>query len=173
MTLSFTTISPEAKFRDFFYYVREIEDGFDALSLIATGEDTLLKVELIDNNIRTSLPVEVFDGERFLEPIQRLKEEWEQVLSQPANVKSIQNQQISIRLRRQHTRGENHIVFLERAINKMERYINQLQDSTYNEHYKSTILGRFGLICERYQWQLARAHMAQNGYSAKLDQLDK
>ncbi len=172
MTFSFTTVTPKTEFRKFFYYVREVEDGLDVLNRIAAGEDTLVKVELIDNNKRTSLPVEAFDGECFSEPIQRLKEEWRQILSQPVNVKSIHNQRISILLRRQHASTESHITTLERAISKTECSLTQIQDSTLDMPYNSMLLNRYKVILKLYQRHLATAQTRQKVYLARLIQLD-
>lgn len=84
MLLLFSTHDNDARQRDFSWWFATMETAFDALSSIVASKGTqLIKVEIIDDDHRLSLPVDAFDGS-FLSPfINSLEYEWQQVLNEP------------------------------------------------------------------------------------------
>ncbi|GAB3767444.1 hypothetical protein GCM10028818_00220 [Spirosoma horti] len=81
MLLFLTAIDPDQQTRNFTWYFTKIETCFDVLSELSATGNQLLRIELVDNDKHTILPVEIFDGLEFSTPIQALELEWKQILS--------------------------------------------------------------------------------------------
>lgn len=81
------TIDVNRQSRYFSWWFSQLELAFDVLNAIVSTGASLTKVELIDKEQRTQLPVQVFDGEDipFSTEIQQLEREWQQLLNVPIN----------------------------------------------------------------------------------------
>ena len=62
------------------YLPKDYESAFEELTSLVAAGWTLKRAVLIDGNSRIELPVSVFDGESFRNPMQRLQEQWQQLL---------------------------------------------------------------------------------------------
>lgn len=81
------TIDANRQNRYFSWWFARLELAFDVLNAIVSTGASLTKVELIDKEQRTQLPVHAFDGEDipFSTEIQQLEREWQQLLNVPIN----------------------------------------------------------------------------------------
>ncbi|MFD2937798.1 BLUF domain-containing protein [Spirosoma flavum] len=85
MLLSLTAIDEEGQTRDFFCLLRNMETGFDLLSAISAKGHILIQAHVLEDDVLTDLPLEVFDGQPFSDDIQLLEKDWQQILDQPAS----------------------------------------------------------------------------------------
>lgn len=81
------TIDVNRQGRYFSWWFARLELAFDVLNAIASTGASLTKVELIDKEQRTQLPVHAFDGKDtpFSTEIQQLEREWQQLLNVAIN----------------------------------------------------------------------------------------
>lgn len=63
--------------------VAELELGLDVLDSLIGSEEKVIMAYWIDNQQRLAIPLEVFDGQLFSAPIEKLKEEWDSILGKP------------------------------------------------------------------------------------------
>ncbi|AUD02009.1 hypothetical protein [Spirosoma pollinicola] len=92
MLLSFTSIDQHANFRECSWWLTTPEAAFDALSAVAAKGNQILSALLIDEDQRTILPVDAFDGDIFSAPLKELEQEWQQILSVPVNRQPARNE---------------------------------------------------------------------------------
>ena len=152
----FVTKDKKGNFRPFCCDVPELETALDALnSIVATGE-VAVKVDLISNGQKTSLPPEAFDGELMGTHIQQLENDWKAVLNKPVNPKADFRQLLSHSSNRLHQTYQVRINWLEAAIIQTENLIQQAQQTLCPESY----LPRLEMQLSQYQRQLQQA---QNG----------
>lgn len=84
-------LSRQHQERNFSFQLDEqnLELGLDTLTALVSKGDQLLEVCLVFDDSRTNLPVSIFDGQGFSQPIALLKNQWEEILSalpeQPMN----------------------------------------------------------------------------------------
>ncbi|MFD2938283.1 hypothetical protein [Spirosoma flavum] len=82
--LLFSGRNPQGEFQASTFGGPDLESGFDILTSLVNEGWQLSKVELVNGSQKTiSLPVEIFDGKSFREPLKNLKQEWEDILSLP------------------------------------------------------------------------------------------
>jgi hypothetical protein len=85
MLLSFLSIDKQANFRECSWWFNTIEAAFDALNAVCAKGNYIIRAELTENDKRTILPADAFDGGSVSASIMELESEWQQILSQPIN----------------------------------------------------------------------------------------
>lgn len=81
-TIVIKTLNAEGLSREF-TLVAELELGLDVLDSLIGSEEKVIMAYWIDNQQRLAIPLEVFDGQLFSVPIEKLKEEWDSILGKP------------------------------------------------------------------------------------------
>lgn len=80
MIVILETIDRQAEYRDFFFLPDTIEEAFDTISAISKCCLLIREAHLIEDSKWIKLPVGVFDGQSFSEPIAKLEMEWRRLL---------------------------------------------------------------------------------------------
>ncbi len=172
MMLNIKTLDTNNEYRNFYWWFDRIETTFDVLNTISSRGDQILKAEIIDNDQRTVLPAEAFDGSgsRCSDVIQQLEREWKEILNQPVNMRSV-NKQWLISLTRSQIRNQNdRIAQLERAIETIEQRLQQVEHSYEVKSCCINLLSRYQMSLRQYQNQL---HLAQSRRQLLQNQLHK
>ncbi|GAB3787682.1 hypothetical protein GCM10028818_52940 [Spirosoma horti] len=81
MLLILTIWDSDNQHRLFSGWFTDLAVACDVASLVVLEGGQLIKVELIDNHQRTSLPVAAFDGTFFSRPLRQLEYQWQQLLA--------------------------------------------------------------------------------------------
>ena len=74
-------LDAENQIRDFFCQIYELETGLGALSAIAVRGNKLIDAYIIEEGNKTRLPIQAFDSQDLIVPIQQLRSEWETILA--------------------------------------------------------------------------------------------
>lgn len=170
MMLNIQTIDTNNEHRDFYWWFDRIETTFDVLNTISSRGDQILKAEIIDNNQRTVLPAEAFDGNgsRCSDVIQRLEREWVEILSQPVNLRSVINERL-IGLTRNQIRNQNdRIARLERGIETIEQRLEQVEYIYAIKPGCINLLSRNQMSLRQYQQQLDLAQSRRQLLQSQL-----
>ena len=170
MMLSIKTIDTNNEYRDFYWWFDRIETTFDVLNTISSRGDQILKAEIIDNDQRTVLPAEAFDGigGRCSDAIQQLEHEWKEILSQPISQRSVNNYRL-INLTRSQIRNQNNrIAQLERAIETIEQRLQQVEYIYAIKPGCMNLLSRNQMSLQQYQQQLDLAQSRQKLLHSQL-----
>lgn len=88
MLLYFTSIDKQANFRECSWWFNTLEAAFDALNAVSAKGNHIIRAELIDEEKRTALPVDAFDGDSVSMSIKSLENEWQQILNHPVDARS-------------------------------------------------------------------------------------
>ncbi|GAB2561696.1 hypothetical protein [Spirosoma aerophilum] len=89
MLLSFTSVDEQANIRECAWWFNTIEAAFEALNAVFAKGNHIIQAALIDDEKRTALPVDAFDGDSVSAPMQELENEWQQLLGQPLKPQSV------------------------------------------------------------------------------------
>jgi len=168
MFLSLTAFDREGEFRQFSCWLNSLEVILDALSEISANGGQLVTAEIHEEGSRLPLPVEAFDGQDFSNPIQALEAQWQQVLSEPVQWRSVHTQQLMILIQNRISRQDLHIAQLEVAIQKGEDQRQRVQDIIAREPMRSRLLARSEVALQHYQGCL---EVAQRQQQSDLGQL--
>ena len=87
MIIRVKTIDINNQDRYFSWWFSKLEFAFDVLNAIVSTGAILVTVELLDNDRRTQLPINAFDGGDLLfsSAVQQLEREWQQLVSVSVN----------------------------------------------------------------------------------------
>lgn len=83
MILILKATGRDGLFRDFTCQLDRLELALDVLSRLVAQGETLHEAYIIDRDARLTLPVDVFDGQPFEQPMLRLEKEWQLILNTP------------------------------------------------------------------------------------------
>lgn len=156
MLIIIITRNAQAKIQKFSCQVDSLERGLDAVSLIAGKGHQLLEALLIDEDTTTPLPLEVFDGQSFTKPIQKLEREWQLILREKFNREMTGNQRVADLIDRRIKHHRTIILRLERAVSFAQQQLQRVQNSRFRERYSVPILSQLQRVLERYEHNLAR-----------------
>ena len=175
MMLSIRTIDTNNEYRDFHWWFDRIETTFDVLNTISSRGDQILKAEIIDNDQRTVLPAEAFDGigGRCSDAIQELEREWQEILSQPVDLRSVINERLVNLVRNQIRHQNERVARLERVIGKIEQRLQQVERSYGIDGRSINLLSRNQMSLQQYQHQLDLAQSRQKVLQNQLLKLQK
>jgi len=159
--ISLTAIDRQGQTREFAYHPDRIELGFDVVSLIATQNTTLIKVELIDQGHYMPLPIEVFDGASLATPIQKLEQEWTYLLEQPLQTTKQPNREEFLNWSCQQVyRYEKYIMDLNQMIDVFTKLIQETENVFSFREPSSRKADHFRRMLERYELKRTRASAA-------------
>ena len=171
MLLSLVIVDLQMQCRQFSCCVFDLESALDAASQISSKAHVLLEASIIyEKEKKMVLPVTVFDGGSFSQPLKQLEAQWQRVLSKPVNCQSVHTQWL-IELARQHiTFQQNRIDNLEVAINRISHYQYPLErmDNTLTRVLSSGE-SQYVKQIKMYQRQLACAQLNHSTAVKRLD----
>ncbi len=148
MMFLLTALSARGGIRNFTYVPTHLEEGFDFLNTVVTMGDTLLNVRLMDGDTETELPLDVFDGTAFREPMQELENEWQTLLSEPARSAVTFDKTWLIDLNRQR------IGLCDASIHSQQTMIHRLFKLIEQNEAKGAASLNRAAFTQRYQAQL-------------------
>jgi hypothetical protein len=171
MHLIFTAIDTQGQFRNFSWWFTNIETIYDVLNSVVSRGSQLLKIEIVDNDQCTELPVEAFDGTFSSEVIYHLEQEWQQMLNKSVCIQPVQKQDMLGLTRQQKEHCENCIAEIELAIRTIEEQNRHVQETVFVEPSRSDLIKRNEMALQQYQHQLAVAQLKQQMITDRLSQL--
>lgn len=86
MLFEFSTINKHTQIRNFSWWFTNLEFAFDAVSLLTLKGSKIIRIELIDDDQRTQLPPEAFDGRSMSHHLKSLENEWIELLNESINM---------------------------------------------------------------------------------------
>ncbi|MFD2937339.1 hypothetical protein [Spirosoma flavum] len=86
MLLIFSTIDPYNQSHHYSWWFNTIETACDALSTVSLKKNQIVKAEILDNEQRTQLPPQAFDGVTISFALQQLEKQWQQILRKPLKI---------------------------------------------------------------------------------------
>ena len=125
----------QVDFRPFSCHTPALETALDVLTGIAATGDLVVSANLIDDQTRTPLPPEAFDGEPIIPYIQQLEADSKVVLKKPVYLSAIHNRMltdVSSRLQKTYLDRIDRLGF---AISQVEALIQQAEQTVYREIY--------------------------------------
>jgi hypothetical protein len=150
MIFRLTTLDQQGETREFYYQQDTLEDGFEALNMIAAKGGVLTKAVVFDGAHTIELPIDAFDGQPVSPMITALEQEWRKLLLEPINPSAYRqwaldqmNQRISVH--------ETVMLMLEQAIDETQQRLSRIQVDVLREPYRSKIIHQLTLNLERYQ----------------------
>ncbi|MFD2574151.1 hypothetical protein ACFSUS_26180 [Spirosoma soli] len=169
MMLFFTAIDKYTQFREFSCQLNLIEDGFQVISSITSQGDVIIKAHVIDGDGHMDLPVEVFDGSSFIEPIQQLREQWQEALANP--VKQRTDHELILlthqRIRQHKTRIDNCIL----TIDRLERLLEETKERISPGVRRFRLISHYQRIIANYQYQLTKAQACCESTMTQLNRI--
>ncbi|MFD2934024.1 hypothetical protein [Spirosoma flavum] len=168
MFLIFTTIDSENQLRDFSWWFSSLEIALEVLSSVALRGKQIIKAEILDNDQRINLSPEAFDGSTMSSSIQQLESEWQQILSEPVNLRSVHNEWLVALVRKRIRDNEAHIAQLELAIKTTEQNCRRIRNSICDKRCPSKQLKELEVLLNQYKQYLFNAQTRQKKI---LDQL--
>ncbi len=91
MSLFITSVDPNGYERHFHCNCFSLEFALEVLTAISLLGGLFLRIDLVEDNQRVQLPVEVFDGRSFALPLQQLEREWQQLISKPRPIEAVKS----------------------------------------------------------------------------------
>jgi hypothetical protein len=151
MFIALKTINTHLDIQDFSCQLNSLEAGLDVVSSIASKNNRLLEVILVDEGRLTQLPIEAFDGQPFSTCIQQLETQWKLLLSKPANSGLPLGDLTRRRIKRHHS----NILHLNQAVYLAQQRLQRAQETIHREPHRNLILGQLERSLERCQHNLA------------------
>lgn len=84
MLILLTALDANQQLRNFTWWFDDLEVCLDVLNKLSAQGNQFLRIELIDKDKHTTLPVEAFEGTSSPMSIEALGLEWQQILDYPA-----------------------------------------------------------------------------------------
>lgn len=172
MILSFTAIDTSAQFRDFFCQFAELETALDFLGTITSQGDTILKAHIIDDDKRTELSPEAFDGQPFTQPLHQLEKQWQVLLSDPMHLATPDTSWRIDFARQQIKLYDNRIAVIRLAISQIELLWQRAEESIQHESRRIQLIDRYRQMLIRHQQQINQMQAAKQQVQKKLNQLE-
>lgn len=153
MVLFITAINRQAQARQFSYHTGELEKALDLLSSIIELGDTLLKVQIADEDGLLELPLEAFDKEPFSDAIHQLKIEWERILAQPVSPQLVPvlADDLNQRVQKLH---QNQEASLRATIDRIQDLIEHTEESLREGTRKARLVTHYQVMIDRYRHSL-------------------
>ncbi|GAB2552606.1 hypothetical protein [Spirosoma aerophilum] len=171
MHLIFSAIDTQAQFRNFSWWFTNLETIYDVLNSVVARGSQLVKIEIVENDQRTALPVEAFDGTFSSEAIYKLEQEWQQLLSTSVHVQPVLNQHMLGLTRQQKKHYENRIAELELAIKTIKEQNQQVMDTVFVEPCRSDLIKKNEMALLQYHHHLAVVQFKQQLIVDQLGQM--
>lgn len=163
MYLFFKAIRTHGDVRTFMFQPDNLAVGLDFLNFICGLGDVLIEAHLADEFSTTALPLDIFDGDSFSEPMEQLEKEWQALLTN-SEVPTGELPIVSVvditskRIEQTDQRIQN----LELTIKRLELLAERAKKST-----NDSILNHYQSLIDQYQQQIDRARVYRESVVAK------
>ena len=158
--------------RHFVCQVNQLETAFEALTAIAATGDTIVEACLQEEGKRTRLPVEAFDGNPILGPIQELQYEWQSLLYQPqVSYPSFANQTIIELTLQRIDQYETRLAIYHSSLLKFEELLLTTQVQLSEGTKKDRLSSRYRLLISQYSAYLSQLQTQRDWALNRLGQL--
>ena len=171
MVLFLAALDKEAQLREFSCQLDKLEVAFDFLSTIVARGDTLLSAYILDNNERTDLPIDVFDGAPFLEAMQDMEKDWQALLSAPPQPEQSPNQHIIQFIQQRVRQYETRIANEKLMISRLEQLLLRSNEGFSSGHIRSRLIREYEAMISRCQIQLIKTKVCHRLAIERLNQL--
>ena len=170
-TLFIRVLDPQINQREFNCGLDSIEASFDFLNHIVAHGHTLLRAYLVEDSIRTDLPIDAFDGLPMTLGIQALEDQWKVILSSKSSLSGSAHQELIELTRRRMDLYEGNIKVHKRMIDWYRIWLDRIQErdlvdptrTNYSQLYEHHLLA--------HQTQLVKAHFGAKLLTNRLSQL--
>lgn len=167
--LLFSIIDQNDKVQHFRKYA-ELEAAFELLSRLKASNSRIQRAFIFDKGQRIDLPLDAFDGQPFIGPIQQLQQEWEAILSKPLPSSAMDTHNFLVEITRQRiVRYKAYIQFIENAVANLQLLVNLLEANFVGASQKKRLLKLYRSMVCVYQRCLA---IARSHHQAAVDRLD-
>jgi hypothetical protein len=157
--LFLSAFDPQANHREFSCLLPSLEDNCDFLSTLVQQGNTLLTAYLLEEGVRTPLPLAAFDGLPLSPALQRLEHQWQLSLKGPSSVGSVHREELIGLTRRRLHLAESHVSQHQRMITCFGHWLERTQATSMPELLKAQLLDRYQGQLSRHQAQLAKARV--------------
>lgn len=171
MILFFSALDNQANHRDFSCGLSSLEANWDLLSSLVAQGSTLLTAYVIDDDVRTNLPLAAFDGFPLSVDIQALQTEWRTILSTPRSVNSIHREELIALTRQRVHNAERAIIAQERMIDYFGKWLERTQKKSISESQRSQLVHQYEMQLAKHRVQLGKAHFYSRLATDRLNQL--
>ncbi len=171
MVLFLAALDKEAQLREFSCQLDKLEVAFDFLSTIVARGDTLLSAYILDNEGRTDLPIDVFDGDPFLEAMQEMEKDWQSILSEPLQSDPSQNQYIIQFIQQRVRQYETRMTNEKLMIGRLEQLLLRSEENISSGQIRSRLIRDYEAMINRYQVQLIKTKLCHKIAVERLNQL--
>lgn len=170
MFLLVNGIFRETPFTNFVLLAEHCEEVFDQLSNYVRDGLILQSVELINGSHRAPLPVDIFDGKSFSEPMLALQEEVGHLLNETTQRQHDEQQTIDW----------NYVLLAhyDRQINAISSLINRLEEAVevtalgYDAPLKQHLTAQYESVLSRQTRELARFRASHEQVKNRLKRLE-
>jgi len=171
MVLFLTARDQNVQIRKFSCQLDKLEVAFEFLSDIVAKGSTLLQAYIVDEGIRTELPLTTFDGEPFLEAMQELEKEWQTLLNEPALSTSLQETLLLPLIQQRARQFESKIASYQKLISRLEQLLGRTQKNFSAGPIKSRVISQYESMISRNQVWLIKAQISYQIILNRLNQL--
>ncbi|CAN5196636.1 hypothetical protein BH09BAC4_BH09BAC4_46060 [soil metagenome] len=171
MILFFSALDHQANHRDFSCGLSSLEANWDLLSNLVAQGNTLLTAYVIEDDVRTNLPLAAFDGFPLSADVQALQTEWRTILSTPRSANSIHKEELIALTRQRVHHAERTVIAQERMIDYFGKWLERTQKRSISEPKRSQLVHQYEMQLAKHQVQLGRAHFYSSLVTDRLNQL--
>lgn len=163
MLFVINTSNMQGDVQEFPIWLDKLEDGLDLVSKLARKGHTLLKVYVIDQDSKTSLPVELFDGTFFGAPFQQLEQQWRAVLEKPLSPTAVSSGRVSDFFRLRLKTYDRQLSELEHKLTDLRGRLDKVVDARISPILKPNLIQHYQLILTTYEKHHSRLlHMREH-----------
>lgn len=166
------SIDSQQQERRFDCRLNELETVLDTLSLIAAAGSTFLKIYLVEDNQRTNLSPQAFDGQNLTKPIRALQQQWETILTAPRPQPNPLSGPSPLEMMLDRIdQYETLMAEYDTSIAKIEKLMIQAHEWFADGSQKDQLLGHYHRIIHRHYQSLERAQVRRDQCLKKLAKL--
>jgi len=175
VTIFIMTLDPTGQSRNFSFFAK-LEVVLEQLNYLIQNGENVIQAYVVDQQQRLELPLEAFDGQPFLAPLQELEQQWQFILSGPQSADSVQKR-YSIELAKTRIRHlETNQTHFERTSERLhslrQRALERLPEGTNRlnliSHYEQLIAqNELKMTSLKIRYDAARRRLTQLTQSLK------
>jgi hypothetical protein len=159
------------KVREVSIVLEKLEDGLDLLNNIVALGHTLLKVNVIDQDSNTSLPVGLFDGASFAKPIQRLEFQWRSIFARYPKSSESSYKRTAMLFQQKVDKYEQQIRNLDIKITDLRGQLERVSGARISPALRPALIQHFWLILTTHEQHRARLHSLRKQSMIILSQI--
>ncbi|SFF32927.1 hypothetical protein [Spirosoma endophyticum] len=154
MIFFFTTADALGEIREAFVGEVDLEVGLGLLDNIAAEGHRLLQVSILEAGRLNDVPVEALTGIAHLPALRKLQRAWQQILSDPVEIKALYTQHLLVLRIRRIRRHETCIACLEQLVDQSRLRFQHVSKAILREPHRSRMLHQLEATLKRHQQTL-------------------